>query len=114
MVRQVLPGGAPQPGQPHPPLPAPPTGSSPRKRGPPFYAGKQVNGGSLDSRHKCNTCYGVGAMGTLYEQLSLRERVEIDIGRRKGLSMQAIGQMLGRSASTISRELGRNGSPTRH
>ncbi|WP_162783666.1 helix-turn-helix domain-containing protein, partial [Devosia naphthalenivorans] len=53
-------------------------------------------------------------MGTLYEQLSLRERVEIDIGRRKGLSMQAIGQMLGRSASTISRELGRNGSPTRH
>ena len=69
---------------------------------------------SLDSRHKCNTCYGVGAMGTLYEQLSLRERVEIDIGRRKGLSMQAIGQMLGRSASTISRELGRNGRPTRH
>ena len=28
--------------------------------------------------------------------------------------MQAIGQMLGRSASTISRELGRNGRPTRH
>ena len=53
-------------------------------------------------------------MGTLYEQLSLRERVEIDIGRRKGLSIQAIGQMLGRSASTISRELGRNGRPTRH
>src|SRR5690606_36647051 len=70
--------------------------------------------GSLDSRHKCNTCYGVGAMGTLYEQLSLRERVDIDIGRRKGLSMQAIGQMLGRSASTISRELGRNGRLTRH
>ena len=50
-------------------------------------------------------------MGTSYSQLSLRERIEIDIGRRKGLSMRSIGVELGRSAATISRELARNAKP---
>lgn len=52
-------------------------------------------------------------MGTSYEQLGLRERVEIEIGRRNGLSMRAIGLGLGRSVATISRELARNAKPTK-
>jgi IS30 family transposase len=52
-------------------------------------------------------------MGQHYDQLSLRERMEIDVLRRQGLSGRAIGRRLGRSASTISRELTRNARPTR-
>jgi len=52
-------------------------------------------------------------MGRSYEQVSLRERVEIEILRRSGASMRQIGRVLGRSVSTISRELGRNARPTR-
>ena len=33
--------------------------------------------GGLSSRNKCNTCYGVVAMGQSYCQLSLEERIEI-------------------------------------
>jgi transposase, IS30 family len=52
-------------------------------------------------------------MGRSYEHVSLRERVEIEILRRSGVSMRQIGVVLGRSASTISRELARNGRPTK-
>jgi IS30 family transposase len=53
-------------------------------------------------------------MGRRYEQLSLRERVRIELWRSQGRSLRWIGGQLGRSASTISRELGRNSRPTRH
>lgn len=52
-------------------------------------------------------------MGTQYDQLSLRERMEIDVWRREGLTGRAIALRLGRSASTISRELRRNARPTK-
>jgi IS30 family transposase len=47
-------------------------------------------------------------MGQIYEQLSLRERVRIEIWRGEGRSLCGIGALLGRPASTISRELRRN------
>lgn len=52
-------------------------------------------------------------MGRHYDQLSLRERMEIDLLRRSGLSARSIGLRIGRSASTISRELRRNARPTK-
>jgi IS30 family transposase len=52
-------------------------------------------------------------MGRSYEQMSLRERVEIEIGRRAGLSVRSIARRIGRSASTVSRELRRNAKTTR-
>jgi len=52
-------------------------------------------------------------MGT-YEHLSLRERVEIEVLRRSGRSMRGIAAELGRSVTTISRELARNAQRTRH
>ena len=52
-------------------------------------------------------------MGQSYEHLRLRERVEIELWRRAGCSLRWIGRRLGRSASTISRELRRNARPTK-
>lgn len=52
-------------------------------------------------------------MGRSYEQLSLRERVEIEILRRQDWSLRRIGLALGRSVATISRELRRNGQATK-
>lgn len=52
-------------------------------------------------------------MGQNYGQLSLRERVLIDIWRGKGCSLRWIGMQLGRAAATISRELRRNAQPTK-
>lgn len=52
-------------------------------------------------------------MGRSYRQLGLRERTKIEIWRSEGLSMRAIGLRLGRTASTISRELRRNSQPTK-
>ena len=51
-------------------------------------------------------------MGKHYIQLSLRERMEIDVWRRAGLSRQEIARRLSRSPSTISRELRRNARRT--
>lgn len=51
-------------------------------------------------------------MGT-YEHLSLRERVVIELRRREGWSKRRIAEELGRAGSTISRELARNGRPTK-
>lgn len=48
-----------------------------------------------------------------YEQLSLRERVVIELRRGQGWSMRRIGVELGRAACTISRELARNAQPTK-
>ena len=53
-------------------------------------------------------------MGRSYEHLGLRERIEIELWLAQGRSMQAIARHLGRCASTISRELRRNGKPTKH
>lgn len=52
-------------------------------------------------------------MGKHYEQLCLRERIEIELMRREGLSLRFIAERLCRSASTVSRELRRNAKPTR-
>lgn len=52
-------------------------------------------------------------MGQRYLQLNLRERVEIEIWRDAGVSIRKIGERLGRAPSTISRELRRNGKPTK-
>lgn len=52
-------------------------------------------------------------MGKHYDQLSARERIEIDLLRREGLSRRAIAARLGRSPATISRELNRNAQPTK-
>ena len=52
-------------------------------------------------------------MGNHYIQLSLRERMEIDLLRREGWGVRAIGLRLQRSAATISRELRRNARPTK-
>jgi IS30 family transposase len=42
-------------------------------------------------------------------RLCLRERIEIDFGVRSGESLRSIGRRLGRSASTIKREIDNNG-----
>ncbi|WP_310619001.1 IS30 family transposase [Flexibacterium corallicola] len=47
-------------------------------------------------------------MGQVYSHLSLEERIEIYRLRCGGMSLRGIGREIGRSASTISRELGRN------
>jgi IS30 family transposase len=46
-----------------------------------------------------------------YEQLVLRERIEIYRLHADGKSLRYIAGVLGRSAATISRELQRNGNP---
>jgi IS30 family transposase len=48
-------------------------------------------------------------MGKLYSQLSSYEREIIESGLRTGLSKREIGRSLGRSASSITREIARNG-----
>lgn len=52
------------------------------------------------------------AMGDDYGQFSLAERIEIGRLQAGGLSQRAIALQIGRSASTISRELRRNGRAT--
>lgn len=52
-------------------------------------------------------------MGHRYKQLSLRERVQIELWRGEGRSLRWMGRALGRSASTLSRELRRNSRRTR-
>jgi IS30 family transposase len=52
-------------------------------------------------------------MGNSYNQLSLRERIEIEIWHDQGRSARWIAQRLARSGSTISRELKRNSKPTK-
>ena len=67
----------------------------------------------LGSQNKCNTCYGVVAMGQCYCQLSLEERIEIYRLHAAGESMQMIARSLKRHVSTISREIARNGLATK-
>lgn len=43
-----------------------------------------------------------------YKQLDYQDRLGIALGKEQGLSIRAIARILGRSASTISRELCRN------
>jgi IS30 family transposase len=52
-------------------------------------------------------------MGRSYDQLGLGERVKLELWRSEGRSLRWIGRQLGRSPSTISRELRRNGRPTK-
>src|SRR6516164_5850360 len=52
---------------------------------------------------------GAAAVGGRY--LSLAEREEIAVGRAAGLPVRAIAAALGRSPSTVSRELARNSGP---
>ncbi|MBU6462226.1 MAG: helix-turn-helix domain-containing protein [Bradyrhizobium sp.] len=65
------------------------------------------------SQDKCNTCYGVVAMGQCYCQLSLEERIEIYRLRAAGESIQMIARTLQRHVSTLSREITRNSSATK-
>ncbi|TKJ43363.1 IS30 family transposase, partial [candidate division TA06 bacterium B3_TA06] len=51
-------------------------------------------------------------MHSRYQHLGLKEREVIDTMRRDGRSIREMGRVLGRSPSTISRELRRNPSPT--
>ena len=67
----------------------------------------------LGSQNKCNTCYGVVAMGQCYCQLSLEERIEIYRLHAAGESMRMIARSLKRDVSTISREVARNGLATK-
>ena len=48
-----------------------------------------------------------------YQHLSLSERIELYRLHKEGQSMRAIATALGRSVSTISRELRRNSEPTK-
>ncbi len=50
-------------------------------------------------------------MGKHYDQLDLDDRIEISRLHADGISRRAIGRMMGRSASTIGRELRRNSLP---
>ena len=52
-------------------------------------------------------------MGQKYEQLSVNERVELYRMHKEGRSMRAIAAALGRTPSTVSRELARNSEPTK-
>ena len=54
-----------------------------------------------------------GAVAGRGRYLSLAEREEIAVGLARGLGPREIGRRLGRPASTVSREIGRNQSPTR-
>ena len=47
-------------------------------------------------------------MGQNYTHLSAEERAMIQIGQRSGLSQRAIARQMGRSVSSVSRELRRN------
>ncbi|MBI4822926.1 MAG: helix-turn-helix domain-containing protein, partial [Nitrospirae bacterium] len=47
-----------------------------------------------------------------YKQLNLEERVRITELKARGFSLRAIAEALGRSPSTIAREVGRNSSPS--
>ena len=50
-------------------------------------------------------------MGKRYDQLDLDDRIEISRLHAAGKSRREIGHMMGRDASTISRELRRNSLP---
>lgn len=52
-------------------------------------------------------------MAKTYKQLSLRERIELDRMTQEGRSLRMIASALGRSPSTLSRELRRNSAPTK-
>ena len=52
-------------------------------------------------------------MGKHYDQLGLEERIEIYRHWKSGLSVRHIGRLIGRAASTISRELRRNSKKTK-
>ena len=47
-------------------------------------------------------------MGTHYDQLDIDERYELYRLHEAGKALRAIGRLMGRSTSTISRELRRN------
>jgi len=48
-----------------------------------------------------------------YQHLTLSERIELYRLHKSGSSVRAIARALGRSASTVSRELDRNSEPTK-
>ncbi len=50
-------------------------------------------------------------MGKHYDQFDLDDRIELSRLHADGMARRAIGRMMGRSASTISRELRRNSLP---
>ena len=52
-------------------------------------------------------------MARTYKQFSLKESIELSRLRQEGRSMRVISAALGRSPSTISRELRRNSQPTK-
>ena len=52
-------------------------------------------------------------METRYQHLTVEERIELYRLYKEGLSLRAIAKVLGRSPSTLSRELKRNSTPTK-
>ncbi len=52
-------------------------------------------------------------MGSHYDQLTLKERIRIDLLSQAGRSIRRIACELGRAPSTVSRELARNAKPTK-
>jgi len=52
-------------------------------------------------------------METRYQHLTAEERIELYRLHKQGLSLRAIAKLLGRSPSTLSREMKRNSTPTK-
>src|SRR5882724_10244503 len=67
----------------------------------------------MSSRIKCNTVQRCCAGKRRYEQLDLRERIEIYRLQAEGKSLRCIAGVLGRNVATISRELKRNRKPSK-
>src|SRR3972149_11330637 len=61
------------------------------------------------SNTKCNIYGRQCCMGKIYQQLSIEERTMIQTQLEMGIRPAAIAMGLNRSASTLSRELRRNG-----
>ncbi|MFZ3068314.1 MAG: helix-turn-helix domain-containing protein, partial [Gammaproteobacteria bacterium] len=60
---------------------------------------------SVNSQTKCNTSYTRWHYGKKYNQLTSNERHTIAFLQREGKKARQIGAALGRSTSTITREI---------
>ena len=79
----------------------------------PIPIGHPHTGWGCDVTFEVQQSYGAVAMGKKYDHLSQEERLAIFHGLELGLARREIARRLGRSASTVSREVKRNGRRTR-